>query len=40
MTGSTNDRIAKIEAFNRKIDKIEANLNRREKEIAKAEKSN
>ncbi|WP_295794108.1 nucleoside hydrolase [Mucilaginibacter sp.] len=40
MTGSTSDRIAKIEALNRKIDKIEANLNRREKEIAKAEKSN
>jgi len=40
MTGSTSDRIAKIEALNRKIDKIEANLNRREKEIARAEKSN
>ncbi|MCO5949414.1 nucleoside hydrolase [Mucilaginibacter flavidus] len=40
MTGSTSDRIAKIEALNRKIDKIEANINRREKEIARAEKSN
>ncbi len=39
MTGSTSERIAKIEALNRKIDKIEANLNRREKEIARAEKS-
>ena len=40
MSGSTSDRIAKIEALNRKIDKIEANLNRREKEIARAEKNN
>ncbi|MEP6611925.1 MAG: nucleoside hydrolase, partial [Mucilaginibacter sp.] len=37
MSTSTSERIAKIEALNRKIDKIEANLNRREKEIARAE---
>ena len=35
---STHDRIAKIEALNRKIDIIEADMNRREKEIKKAEK--
>ncbi|MEO6979912.1 MAG: nucleoside hydrolase, partial [Mucilaginibacter sp.] len=37
MSTSTSERIAKIEALNRKIDKIEANLNRKEKEIARAE---
>lgn len=38
MTGSTSERIAKIEALNRKIDNIEANISRHEKVIAKAEK--
>jgi len=37
MSSSTQNRIAKIEALSRKIDKIEANINRREKEIKKAE---
>jgi hypothetical protein len=37
MSSSTQDRIAKIEALNRKIDKIEANINKREREIKKAE---
>jgi len=35
---STNDRIAKIEALNRKVDKIEANIKLREREIKRAEK--
>ena len=34
------DRIAQIEALNQKIDKIEANLNRREKETGRAGKNN
>lgn len=37
MSNSTKSRIAQIEALSRKIDKIEANIKRREKEIAKAE---
>lgn len=37
MSLSTQDRIAKIETLNRKIDKIEANINMREREIKKAE---
>jgi inosine-uridine nucleoside N-ribohydrolase len=37
LSPSTQNRIAKIEALNRKIDKIEANINRREKEIKRVE---
>jgi len=37
MGSSTQDRIAKIEALNRKIDKIEANINKREREIKRVE---
>jgi hypothetical protein len=36
-TQSTGSRIAKIEALNRKIDKIEANIKRRETEISRVE---
>ena len=37
MSSSTQDRIAKIEALNRKIDKIQANINKREREIKRVE---
>jgi cell division protein FtsL len=37
MSQVTRNRIAKIEALNKKIDKIEANIKRREAEIAKVE---
>ncbi|MDP9080132.1 MAG: hypothetical protein M3O71_22120 [Bacteroidota bacterium] len=37
MSQATRSRIAKIEALSKKIDKIEANIKRREAEIAKVE---
>ncbi|MCR8557117.1 hypothetical protein KXD93_05665 [Mucilaginibacter sp. BJC16-A38] len=37
MSQSTRNRIAKIESLSKKIDKIEANIKRREAEIAKVE---
>lgn len=37
MNASTQNRIAKIEALSRKIDKIEANINKREREIKRVE---
>lgn len=37
MSSATQNRIAKIEALSRKIDKIEANINKREREIKRVE---